>query len=281
MRDTDRQELLARAKAKLLERSNSGNSDRSNRQNWTNNLLSAIEPEQVEAAYSGDPDWQKDLADPHSSAALTSNLFLAWKGNLGDLVVCDLTEIKKLELEVSLPTGAGEPPAFFDGVAITRENAIGIEVKCLEYLADPPEKYRESYRASIEEICRVYGKSETGWLGVANHIKAGTSGYRVLFAAQLIKQAIGLLYNNPNGNHWLTYLYWEPLDWQQYRFFDDHRSELSHLKGITAGDRVQFRFMSIHALLQHWRKIFEGAPVWIDRHLRELTQRYDVSLSGT
>ena len=62
---------------------------------WRDNLAPGIFAEEVEAAYSADPAWREDLALPHSSAALTVNLFARWRD-----------DFDKLALE---PVGLAEP----------------------------------------------------------------------------------------------------------------------------------------------------------------------------
>ena len=276
--DADKNQLFSVAEAKLRDRLAAATPRRPHDESWTDNLFSLVDTERVKAAYSSDPDWQQDLTPAHSSAAMAANLFLPWSREITRLTLGSLRGLESFQLEVSRPTGTGGTPAFFDALANTREHSIGIEIKCLEYLADPPQKYLDGYRSSIAEICTTYGRSETGWLGVAHRLQAEFAGYRILFAAQLVKQAIALLHGSPATQQILLYLFWEPLDWPKYDCFELHRSELANLQNEVLGDRVQLIHMSVHELLQDWRSQVHSQPEWFQGYVAELERRYELSL---
>ena len=186
---------------------------------WTANLAPGVSPKEVEAAYGSDPAWQDDLALPHSSAALTVNLFAPWQADLERLSIAGVSGFNRFQFEVNAPLGLEGAPAYFDAFGTSARRFVAIEVKCLEYLSQPSEKYRLGFEQSIRQICETNGSSEAGWLGEANRLNRDLKTYSALFAHQLVKQAFALRHQHGRDRHLLFYLFWEPVDWSRHPFF--------------------------------------------------------------
>lgn len=245
---------------------------------WRDNLAPGISTEEVEAAYSADPAWRADLALPHSSAALTVNLFAPWRDDLDKLTLGEVSGFTSFRLEVEASLGLDGTPAYFDAIGMSDRRVVAIEVKCLEYLSDPPEKYRIGFEQSIGRICEAHGLSEEGWLGEANRLKRDPAAYGALFAHQLVKQAFALEHQHKSGRQLLIYLYWEPTDWQKHPFFEQHRSELARLSRTVAGERIAFRYLSVSDLIAAWAHVSQ--PAWLAGHVEYLKHRYEVEIGN-
>jgi hypothetical protein len=245
---------------------------------WTDNLAPGISPGQVEAAYSADPAWADDMALPHSSAALTVNLFAPWLPDLDRLSIAGASGFRQVEFEVAASLGLSGTPAYFDARASAERTSVAVEVKCLEYLAEPAEKYRLSFEQSIREICEAHGSSEEGWLGEANRLNRDPTTYDALFAHQLVKQAFAIAHQVRSGNHLLYYLFWEPADWRAHPFFSRHRNELERLSSAVTAETIGFRFQSVNELLDEWA--CRPEPAGLASHVAYLKRRYRVEIGA-
>jgi hypothetical protein len=245
---------------------------------WTDNLAPGIAPKQVEAAYSADPAWREDLALPHSSAALTVNLFAPWQTDLNELRIGDIFGFTGFRFEIETPLGLQGPPAYFDAFGMSGERSIAIEVKCLEYLSEPSEKYRTGFEQSIRQICEAHGSSDEGWIGQANRIHHEPGAYSALFAHQLVKQAFALDHQHKSGKHLLFYLYWEPADWRKHAFFARHRGELDRLSRAVEGERIEFQYLSVNELIAAWARA--SRPHWLADHVEYLKRRYELEIAN-
>lgn len=242
-------------------------------ENWTGNLFPGISAKDVEAAYSADPEWRQDLAQPHSSAALTVNLFAPWKATLEKLPLGGETGFTHLTFEVAAPLGLDDVPAYFDAFATSPRRSVAIEVKCLEYLSQPSENYRTGFERSIRQICESHGRSNEGWLGEANLLDREPEAYGAVFAHQLVKQAFALAHRHASGRQLLFYLFWEPADWRDHPFFGRHRSDLARLAKAVAGERIGFAYQSVSELIKEWSTL--TGPDWLADHRRSLRARYE------
>jgi hypothetical protein len=245
---------------------------------WTANLAPGISPSEVEAAYSADPAWVEDMALAHSSAALTVNLFAPWLAHPARLSIAGASGFGQVQLEVAASLGLSGTPAYYDALATGERTSVAVEVKCLEYLAEPAEKYRLGFEQSIREICEAHGSSEEGWLGEANRLNRDPSAYSALFVHQLVKQAFAVAHQLRTGNHLLYYLFWEPADWRAHPFFNRHRGELDRLSRAVKDETIGFRFQSVNELLDEWADRRE--PAWLAAHTVYLERRYRVEIGG-
>jgi hypothetical protein len=265
-----------RLRARLFTGSNATGEAAEGAESWTRNLAPGVSFKQVEAAYSTDPTWREDLALPHSSAALTLNVFAPWQENLNKLCIGSISGFSTFEFEIAASVGLEGAPAYFDALGRSNERSVAIEVKCLEYLSQPSEKYRLGFEQSIRHICEAYGSSTKGWLGQANRLNDESNAYTALFAHQLVKQAFALEHQHNSGKHLLFYLFWEPVDWVKYSFFEHHRSELRQLCLAVADERIELQYQSINELLAAWAEV--SRPSWLDDHVQYLKRRYELKI---
>jgi hypothetical protein len=110
---------------------------------------------------------------------------------------------------------------------------------------------------------------------MVSRLKTKPDAFKVLFAAQLVKQALALA-GAPGPRASLVYLYWEPSNWGEFELFGEHRAELADLARRTAGDRVGFAYQSFTALFHQWAN--QPEPSWLSPHAKALLLRYDVAI---
>jgi hypothetical protein len=262
----------------LLEGAKANGETAKGAESWKENLAPGVSLKHVEAAYSTDPAWREDLALPHSSAALTVNLFAPWQRDLDKLSIGTTSGFLSFQFEVTAPLGVEGQPAFFDALGRSAQRSVAIEVKCLEYLSQPSEKYWLGFAQSIRHICEAQGPSTEGWLGQANRLNSDPAAYTALFAHQLVKQAFALQYQHASGKHLLFYLFWEPADWKEHAFFERHRRELDELHRAVAHERIEFEYQSVNELLTMWSGF--SHPEWVADHVQYLKHRYELEIGA-
>jgi len=75
----------------------------------------------------------------------------------------------------------------------------------------------------------------------------------------------------------LAYLYWEPIDWDQFDIFQDHREAIDRFAEMTQPSSVAFFSQSYTDLLTSWQEIV--SPSWLSKHTERLQERYGVVLT--
>ena len=75
----------------------------------------------------------------------------------------------------------------------------------------------------------------------------------------------------------LLYLYWEPLDADQFEEFGSHRREASELTDAVRDARVTFAAQSFAAMWREWAA--REVPSWLAAHVERLRVRYCVRVA--
>lgn len=236
------------------------------------NLVSCVEVAdfEVDVAQGGGNELAGKFRAAHSSAALAVNCFAPFKRKLPELRLCGLEDFSSLRFEAKCPTGLrGEPPNL-DVVLERGERVIAVESKCTEYLSPHVADFAASYRTGICDARR-----DTDWYRELLRLDAAPDTYRWLDAAQLVKHALGLMHTYPDRRMTLLYLYWEPLNVFEYAHFDAHRREVAAFAERVAGPALAFESMTYADLWASW---YADAPRWLRAHLRDLRERYGVTI---
>jgi hypothetical protein len=265
-----------RLRDRLLTGSNATGEAAEATEHWKNNLVPGVSFKLIEAVYATDPTWREDLALAHSSAALTMNVFAPWQENLDKLYIGSISGFSTFKFEIEAPLELKGTPAYFDALGTSSQRSVAIEVKCLEYLSQPSEKYRLGFEQSIQHICDKHGSSAEGWLGQANRVNFDPEAYTALFVHQLVKQAFALAFRHKSGKHLLFYLFWEPVDWEKHSFFEQHRRELRQLGLAVADERIELQYQSVNELLATWAGV--SRPSWLADHVQYLKRRYELKI---
>lgn len=149
----------------------------------------------------------------HSSAALHVNMFDYWSERILDPLLHSLMlhfEPAIMEFEAPFPTGISRPHL---DVAFRFESGlvVGIESKFLEWLtpiSPGKELFKPSYFSNSTELWS--NNNVPSCQALATSLYTGTSHFRNLDAAQLLKHALGLATQHPHSFE-LYYLYFDCL----------------------------------------------------------------------
>ena len=245
--------------------------DRSNRcRTAGDNLFIPLSPRSAEEFGEGagnelgTPDAPGSMASVRSSSALAVNAFDAWRNGhlapLASLLAAD-PMADRLRFEVQYPTGLGGVPPHVD-VVIDRPGGVptAIESKFTEVYSPAHNDFRPSY---FEAPGLWAGFERTERLAIA--IADGSTQFKHLGAAQLIKHALGL--KNAQGPEGFRLLYlW--YDWPG-EITDGHKAEIEQF-AETVDDDFDFAALTYQELFEELREIPEPRP----GHLTYLEDRY-------
>ena len=133
----------------------------------------------------------------HSSSALVANFFDYWTGKDSAILVRLLDLEKPIEMiafEAQFPTGlGGNPPNLDVALNLIDGHVVGIESKFTEWLSPKTQgkkPFKEKYFPAKTKLWETKGLSNCQKL--AESIQEGTSSFRYLDVAQLLKHALGL-----------------------------------------------------------------------------------------
>lgn len=223
----------------------------------------------------GDEIASGKFAHSESSAALAANAF-GWFVDRPSLLppVPRLTEagtVKKVEIEYTarFPWSQGTHP-WLDAAAFTETHLIGIESKRFEPFRDAKTvRFSSAYRRP------VWGDNMRRYSALREALCNGTTCYRHLDAAQLIKHAYGLVTDARRHNlrpH-LFYIFAEPAKRNGRSIPKEdlarHRAEVTDFRAHVAGDEVGFTFAS-------YREWLGGASGSAGLHAAELIREFDL-----
>lgn len=204
---------------------------------------------------------------PHSSSALAVNSF-GWffrRPGLLDLPGHGVQDL--VGFEQKFPTGLARAEApHLDVVLANDTGIVVIESKCLEFLSPGDPKFSERYRTEITDE-----RSQGPWYREMVRILEGRGeSYRHLDAAQLIKHALGLSYQQERPVT-LLYLWWEPANADAFPVFAAHRGEVDRFSRNLGQGQPNFFAMSYNDLWSHWLQSPNAA---VRQHSRNLIRRY-------
>lgn len=212
------------------------------------------------------------LRSPQSAAALTINSFLPWQVAPDHLPLAGWTGFGAIQFEVRCPTGLrGTPPSRPSGVA-RRGRGRGDGA-----LRRVPQPAQDRGRAVLRPPARRHPGLEP-WLRQLRQLRAQPAGYRHLDLGALVKYALALGRTFPERPTSLVYLFWEPLDADQFDEFQRHREELAELAEAARDARVTFVPQTFESMWRQWEQ--RSTPAWLASHVRRLRARYSVAVTG-
>jgi hypothetical protein len=263
--------IASTAKAALL-RNFSGSADtKGYTKTPQDNLLSDVNLATVEDDLRrGDGDeLRMKFCAVHSSCALAVNCFAPFKVNPSRLQLLGKPGATSVEFEHKLPIFHGCRSPNLDVWIERDDEVIAVESKLLEYLT--PKKPEFSLR--YESL--AHPKSDPRWWRVYEEAKVGVEQH--LDRAQLLKHYFGL--NKFRNDHperaepTLLYIFWEPLNWQNFDEYGMHREEVKNFTSAISGSPVRFSWMTYNDLWGEWSDIPDLAT-----HAHHLKARYQVRL---
>jgi hypothetical protein len=229
------------------------------------NLLPTVKPVMyVEYRNAAGHELQQKMRAAYSSSALTVNTFAPWKGQTGQLSLGIRAGFEGIRFEAICRTGLQGTAPHLDLLVQGAEGPVGVEVKCTEYL----EMHEKEFSQAYDEPLGLYPELErlrNEW------------GFTFLNASQLVKHALGLLNEAKGGSVTLLYLFWEPVNWQDYRIFAEHRRQVRRFATFLEGsEKIRFAAMTFDQLWTAWA--LQPGPDWLPAHIEALRARYSVSL---
>lgn len=213
------------------------------------------------------------LRSPQSAAALTINSFLPWQSAPDHLPLAGWAGFGAIQFEVRCPTGLRGTPPHLDLLALRDEVAVAVTVRCVEYLSRRKTAVAPSYDRLLDETPGL-----EPWLRQLHKLRNQPTGYRHLDLGALVKHALALGRTFPERPTILLYLFWEPLDSDQFDEFQRHREELAELADVVRDARVTFVPQTFDALWRQWEE--RTAPAWLASHVRRLRARYNVAVTS-
>lgn len=180
----------------------------------------------------------------HSSSALCVNFFGFFKRHLDKFTVFGEKDfMENAQFEKKLPTGISRPPNL-DFYLENKKYIIGFESKFLETLTQKKPKISPTY--SDELLFPI----DKGFIEIVNHFRENNKK-SYLDTAQLIKHSIGLVKNKGDKKVKLIYIYWEPLNAEEFPEYKQHKAELEefselikHIGGVEFHHTTYFEFYS-------------------------------------
>lgn len=238
--------------------------------NIKSNLLEGIELNLFEEDYrkgSGNELESKFMAI-HSSAALVVNNFAILKKLGSRFKFLNFDNIEQICFEKQCPSGLLGTPPNLDVFLENNSTVIGIESKFTETLTKKKVNFSSSYNS--DKLSYLSPK----WFEIIEKYNNQTF---YLDIAQLIKHSIGLInYKRkkfPNKKIVLIYLYWLPVNHNDFENYKSHLNELSNFIDNIKNTEIEFIAMSYLDLWNEWSK-----DDLIKEHLLKIKERYLISL---
>lgn len=163
----------------------------------------------------------------YSSSALGVNFFGFFKRHLDKFSILGESDFTVGQFEKKLPTGLKGTSPNLDFYLESDKCIIGIESKFLEPLTPKQPNFSASYSDSFLD------NLDNGLPKIVNHYREHNAA-TLLDTAQLIKHSIGLLNNKGDKRAKLIYVYWEPLNADDFYEYRQHKNEL-----LDFADRIK------------------------------------------
>jgi hypothetical protein len=231
-------------------------------------LIDGVQHEQLPTSI--DPS---RLRSAQSAAALAINTFLPWQRARDRLPLAGWTGFDAIQFEVRCPTGLRGTPPHLDLLAVRAEVAVAVTVRCTEYLS----RRKTAVAASYDRLLAMTPGLDP-WRRQLERLRHEPGRHRHLDLGALIKFALALGRTFPERPATLVYLYWEPLNAEEFAEFCRHRAEVVEVAKAVADARVTMDGLSLEAMWREWAAL--NTPEWLPGHLDRLRARYSVSIAA-
>jgi hypothetical protein len=208
---------------------------------------------------------------PHSSSALTVNMFGRWHRDPTSLCILDQTGFESMRFERPCSTGLGGTAPHLDVLAVSRDAVVAVESKCLEYLQVKRAFFSPSY-VTISDA-----RANSVFFKLLQRLRENGEEFRRLDVAQLVKRYLGLSKCWPGKRLTLLYAYWEPRNASEFEEFVEHRKEIAKFcELVRVESNFTFRATCHRELWAEWETA--NTPEWLGNQVLGLRQRYDREL---
>jgi hypothetical protein len=93
---------------------------------------------------------------------------------------------------------------------------------------------------------------------------------------QLVKHALALLSSFPDDDLHLVYVWWEPLNGDEFGEVIEHRAQVRELRERVGESRPALHALTYSDLLREWGCLDD--PSWIREHVGQMKARYSLGL---
>jgi hypothetical protein len=205
----------------------------------------------------------------HSSSALAVNCFARFKAAPESLSLLNRQGAQNIEFEKPMRIFRGGRPPNLDVWIEQETGTIAVESKFLEYLAPKLPSFSEAY----ERLNPPW--AESSWWRAYQLAKGAEKGF--LDRAQLLKHYFGLRSFQQKSGYQkpltLLYLFWEPLNRNEFFVFQQHREEIQAFASAVAGSTISFNWMTYSDLWNDW-----DAHPSLKSHAQVMRTRYAVTI---
>jgi hypothetical protein len=213
------------------------------------------------------------LHSAYSSCALVLNTFAPWRIEPSSLTILARRGWEELRFERQFPVFNGGRAPNLDAVATAPGYILAIESKLTEQLS---QKSKPQFSDAYD---RLEAASDPTWWAMYRELKSGARRFWYVDTAQLVKHYFGIKKHCTKHGidaATLLYLYWEPVNADQYKEIRDHTTEVAELREALRDTVVQFEAMTYADLWASWDRLTQ--PSWLPAHLAELRKRYALPL---
>jgi len=199
-----------------------------------------------------------------SSSALAVNSFALVK-KLPTFSIFEETDFTKINFERQFKTGLGGAPPNLDFTLENENTIIAFESKYLECLEKKKVHFVDSYKKSNLKYLGDF------WFDLIDSYK---SENLYLDVSQLIKHSIGLINQAKGKKITLVYIYWTPLNKEDYQEYKIHQKELNLFSDrMKKQSDIMFKSLSYDEL---W-SIYDTIPEF-KNYSKRLRERYRIKI---
>lgn len=199
----------------------------------------------------------------YSSSALSVNFFSFFKRHRDKFSLAGEDNFSEAEFEKKLPTGLNGTSPNLDFYLENKNSIIGIESKFLELLKPEKPKFSASYSD------KFLAELDDGLPTIVNHFRKNAEP-TFLDTAQLVKHSIGLLNNKRKRSAKLIYVYWQPLNPDNFPVYKQHKTELDDfLKMIKDISGISFFHFTYLELCNKFK-----TDIFFKQHLQHFKDKY-------
>ena len=209
----------------------------------------------------------------YSSSALAVNSFGPFRHSPDRLNLPGFDGFNSAKFERKCPTGLDGKPPNLDFFAAGSGGLVAFESKFLETLDSRNAKFVESYNALIKSSL-----TEPVWRTTYEYLIDDSKKFKHLDAAQLVKHYLGIrnTFSECRATKVLFYVYWEPLNAEEFPVFQEHQNEIAEFSDSVSGSEIEFVAHSYSELWQFW----STGSQWngMLAHIDALRRRYELNI---
>jgi hypothetical protein len=208
----------------------------------------------------------------YSSSALAVNTFGPFRTRPNLLLLAGKDGFEETVFEKPLSTGLRGISPNLDFFARSSGLVVAVESKLSEILRPKKAKFTESYREAVR------ADAEPAWAAMYERLKDDPCHFTHVDSAQLVKHYLGIRHAlaEKKAPKVLVYVYWEPMNAEDFDAYRAHRSEIREFSGEVKDSEIRFEAITYSELWDSW----DSTPNWVGtaQHIENLRERYDLEI---